>query len=162
MSSVLIDDEFLAAELPDGFERIPHKELETLMGIAYACMWGARDQANHMIVCVSWKDSNKVLTKLVSEKTYAKQVNNNFRKQYRANSYRCDEFFSCNVAGADHQAHGFRFCYEVKGIRQSGEILVFKHGIRCYTMRYFTRTDVADKNLPAYEAILDSLEVRRG
>jgi hypothetical protein len=29
-------------------------------------------------------------------------------------------------------------------------------------MRYFTRTDVAEKNLPAYEAILDSLEVLRG
>jgi hypothetical protein len=29
-------------------------------------------------------------------------------------------------------------------------------------MRYFTRTEVVDKNLSAYKAILDSLQIRRG
>jgi hypothetical protein len=162
MDSVLIDNEFLAARLPEGFERIPHNELETMMGITYDCMWGVRDRARLMMVCITWKDSSKVLTKLVSEKAFAKQVNDTYRRQYRTSGYHCDEFFLRDVAGSDHGAHGFRFGYDAQGIAQSGEILVFKHGIRCYTMRYFTRTDVAEKNLPAYEAILDSLEVLRG
>jgi len=159
MESILIDSEWLAAELPDGFERIPHKELETMMGFSYNLMWGSRDTQRHMILCVSWKDSNKVLTKLVREKSYIKQVHNTYKLRFRKLGYRRDEFFACTIDGADHEAQGLRFAYTIEGIPHRGETITFKRGIRCYTLQYLTRTETADANRPTYEAILDSLKV---
>ena len=39
-------------------------------------------------------------------------------------------------------------------------MLVFKRGIRCYTLCYFTQTGSAGESRRAYEAILASLKVR--
>jgi hypothetical protein len=64
------------------------------------------------------------------------------------------------VRGASAQAQGFGFCYTVEGVSQEGEVLVFKRGIRCYTLCYYTRSEVAEANRPTYEDILESLEVR--
>jgi hypothetical protein len=160
MNTVLIDNEWLAASLPDGFVSMPHDELEKLMGFKYDCMWGTRDEARHMVLCVTWKDANKFLAKLVGEKAVAKQINEVFTKRYRKSGYTYDRSFARTVNGTDKQAQGFRFVYDVEGVAQSGQILVFKRGVRCYTLRYFTRTEVEEENQPTLEAILASFEVR--
>ncbi|MBO7673716.1 MAG: hypothetical protein J6S63_01750 [Atopobiaceae bacterium] len=163
MSSVLIDNEYLTADVAEGIEPIPHKELEERMGFSYDLMWGGHDESKHLLLCVMWKDSNKVLTKLVSAKSYVKQVNKTFAKRHRdkVRDYRCDGFFSRTVTGADKEAHGFRFYYVIDGVPQSGEVLAFMRGARCYTLCYYTRTETQDQNRPTYEAFVDSLEVAR-
>ncbi|MBQ9004362.1 MAG: hypothetical protein IJ087_21185 [Eggerthellaceae bacterium] len=160
METVLIDSEWLAVKPPRGFAPIPHDELEALMGISYDCMWGMRDPTRHMLVSVTWKDSNRLITKLGSEKVVAKRVDETFAKRYRKGGYHCEGHFERAVAGASAQAHGFRFSYTVEGIAQEGEVLVFKRDIRCYTLSYYTRTQVAAENHPIFESIVASLEVR--
>ena len=160
MKSILIDNEWLAAELPDDFERVPHGELETFMRFKYDSMLGVRDEARHMLICVTWKDTNKLLTKLVREKAYARKVDEAFSVRYRDRNYHCDGFLTRHVAGASGQAHGLRFSYEVDGVAWEGEVLVFKRDIRCYTLCYYTQWDSARESRRAYEAILSSLEVR--
>ena len=159
MGPVSIDNEWLSAVLPDGFVSVPHAELEAFMRFRYDCMWGVRDDARHMLICITWKDSNKLLTRLVSEKSWAKQVDETFSKRYRADNYRCQGFFTRNVRGASGGAWGFRFSYMTDGVAQDGEVLTFKRGIRCYTLCYYSQSDRAGENRPAYEAILTSLEV---
>ena len=61
MEKFLVDNEWLAMDQPDGFEHIPHDELETIMGYTYDRMWGMRDPDRHMIVVITWKDSGKIL-----------------------------------------------------------------------------------------------------
>ena len=160
MKPVLIDKEWLAVVPAEGFHPISHDQLETLMGLTYDCMWGMRDEARHVIVSVTWKDSNRLMTKLVSEKAFAKQVNETFAKRNCKDGYRCNGFIERTVAGASAPAQGFRFSSSVQGIAQEGEVLVFKRGIRCYTLTYYTRSAVADENRPIYEEMLASLEVR--
>lgn len=160
METVLVDNEWLAAELPDDFERVPHGELEAFMRFKYDLMWGVRDGMRRMLICVTWKDSNKLLSKLVSEKVFAKQVDETFSVRYRDRSYHCNGFISHSVVGASGEAQGMRFSYDVDGIAWEGEVLVFKRGIRCYTLCYFTQENSAGESRQAYEAILASLEVR--
>lgn len=160
MQKVLIDNEWLEVALPHDFATIEHKELETLMGIAYEHMWGVRSTERHALMSVTWKDSNKVLTKLVSEKSFAKRVNETFAKRYRAGGYACKGFFERAIAGAGGPAQGFGFSYTVEGIAQEGEVLVFKRGIRCYTLTYYTRSETAGANRAAYNGIVASLVVR--
>ena len=160
METVLVDNEWLEAEQPDDFERVPHGELEAFMRFKYDLMWGVRDEAQRMLVCITWKDSNKILSKLVSEKVFAKRVDETFSVRYRDRNYHCNGFISRSVAGASGDAQGLRFSYEVDGVAWEGEVLVFKRGIRCYTLCYFTQTGSAGDSRRAYEAILASLKVR--
>lgn len=165
MNPVLIDHEWLAATLPEGFESIPHDELETLIGARSEDMWGVRDRERHMMFIVTWKDSNKLLAKLMSEKGYAKQMNNRFatrciKRSADMSDYRCGGFFARDVTGATAQAQGFRFSYTVQAVEQGGEVLIFKHGVRCYALMYYTRLDVAEQNRSVYDAFLSTLEVR--
>ena len=160
MERVLVDNEWLAVLQPKGFQPIPHDELEKLMGIRYECLWGMRDLGRHMLISFTWKDSNKVITKLVSEKSFAKRVDETFAKRYRANVYRSDRIFERIVAGASGPAHGFRFFCSIEGVAHEGEVLVFKRGIRCYTLTYYTRAEAAVDAHPVFEEIVASLEVR--
>ena len=160
MKSVLIDNEWLSADLPDGFEAVPHDELEAFMGFKYDRMWGVSDTAHDTLICVTWRDSNKLVMKLASEKFFAKQVDETFSKRYRKCSYHCDSFFSRTITGADNAAQGLRFSYAPDGVRHKGEVLVFKRGVRCYTFCYYVNAETAEDNRPTYEGILDSLAVK--
>ncbi len=160
METVLIDNEWLAVRLLEGLERVPHGELESFMRFKYDLMWGVRNSAHRMLVCVTWKDSNKLVAKLVSEKTFVKQVDQAFTKRYRDRDYHCNGFLTRSVAGASGEAQGLRFSYMADGVAWEGEVLVFKRGIRCYTLCFYTQSDSAAESRAAYEAILTSLEVR--
>lgn len=166
MNPVLVDHEWLAATLPDGFETIPHEELEALLGVRSDCIWGVRDTERHIMMNITWKDSNKLLTKLMSEKSFAKQMNERYGKRCIKRSadmgnYRCGGFYERDVTGASARAQGFRFSYTVQGIEQGGEVLIFKRGVRCYALTYYTRLEVAEQNRSVYDVFLSSLEVRR-
>ena len=160
METILADGEWLAVTVPEGFEVIPHDELESLMGFKYDRMWGVRDAERHMVLSVTWKDSGKILTKLSSEKFLAKRADEVSAKRYRNRGYRSGGRFARAITGASAQAQGLRYSYEAEGIAHDGEALVFKRGARCYMLSYNTRSALAAENRPAYEAILDSLEVR--
>ena len=160
METVLIDNEWLAVGLPKGLERVPHGELEAFMRFKYDLMWGVRDNARHMLVCVTWRDSNKLITKFVSEKFFVKQVDEAFSKRYRDRDYHCKGFLTRSVAGASGEAQGLRFSYTADGVVWEGEVLVFKRGIRCYTLCFYTQSSSAAESRATYEALLASLEVR--
>ena len=157
METILVDGEWLAVSAPEGFVVVPHGELESLMGFKYDRMWGMRDTERHMMLSVTWKDSGKLLTKLASEKSLAKRVDETNAKRHREHGYRREGFFVRGVAGASAQAQGVRFSYDVEGVAHEGEALVFKRGVRCYTLSYSTRSALATENRPVYEAILESL-----
>jgi len=160
MEPTLVDGAWLGVTLPEGFVRVAHAELESLMGAEHACMWGVRDTQRKALICVTWKDSNKLLTKLVSEKSFAKQVDESFAKRYRRQGYRCEGYFVREVAGADNPAQGFSFAYVAEGVAHCGEVLVFKRGIRCYTLRYLANAAAAEANQPIIRCIVDSLNVK--
>ena len=155
MGKTYIDDGGLAIELPDGFAVLTQEKLQALYGMDYTEMWGARDESRHIAITVIWKDAAALLAKLASEESLAKRVEKALSKSYRASGYRCGEYFAACIAGKD--ARGFRYSYEPEGIPQECEVVVFRNGGRCYTLYYYTRTEVAQANRPAYDAMLASL-----
>ena len=164
METVLVDGEWLEMTLPEGFERVPHDELEAFMGFKYDRMLGVRDTARHMLMCITWKDSqNRIaqfFTKIVTEKMFVNRVDEAFGVRYRAGGYRRAERFERAVPGASAQASGFHFSYSAEGVARKGVAMVFKRDIRCYTLVYYTRAEVAEENRPVFEGIVESLEVR--
>ena len=155
MENTNIDGGKLFIALPGGFAILTPAELQALYGMDYDGMWGARDEARHMLVTVIWKDSGGLATKLADEKSLAKRVEKALSKTYRRLGYRCDGLLETRIAG--REAHGFRYSYQPEGISQSCEVVVFKDGKRCYTLYYYTRLEVALENRPIYDSLLASL-----
>ena len=158
MESVSIDNDSLAVDLPEGFYVVSLEHVQYLYGIDYVCMWGTRDDERHMVVNCIWKDSGNLITKLMSEKSLAKNAEKTLAKRYTNYQYACKGFFETTVAGT--AARGFRYFYECDGVGQDCEAIVFKHGKRCYTLYYYTRPELADENRPVYEEILASLTLK--
>ena len=78
MGEVFADGALLSIDVPQGFSILTLDELQTLFGLPYDNLWGVRNESRRMRLCLLWKDSNAVLTKLVSEKSLAKRVENTF------------------------------------------------------------------------------------
>ena len=86
------------------------------MQSASICVLGIRDEAHRMLICVTWKDSNRFLAKFVREKTYAKKIDESVSVHYRDRNHHCNGFLSHHVAGANGETHGLRFSYEVDSV----------------------------------------------
>lgn len=160
MNTMLIDDEWLEVTLPEGFDLMPHEEIESLMGFKYEQLRGMRDASRHMLMSITWKDAGKHLSKLVGEKLVVKQIDKNFARRGRKSGYHREEFLTREVTGARAPAQGFRFSYSADNVAQEGEVWVFKRDVRCYTLCYYTRSAEAAANKPVWEGILSSLVVR--
>lgn len=163
MEPILVDSEWLTVTMPEGFEPVPHDELEKLMGFKYDNLWGMRDKERHMLISFTWKDANKYLGKLASEKFLAKRIDETYAKRYHRNhDYRCNGFFERPITGSDVGAQGVSFSYTVENVAHEGEALVFKRdGRRSYTLVYYTGAADAAGNRPVYDGIVESLEVKR-
>jgi len=158
MGEVFADGALLSIDVPQGFSILTLDELQTLFGLPYDNLWGVRNESRRMRLCLLWKDSNAVLTKLVSEKSLAKRVENTFAKSGKTYDYACEGYFSREVAG--RTAQGFRCSYKLNGVLNTCEVLVFKRKERCYTLFYYTLADQANENLPIYEAMLESISIK--
>lgn len=145
----------LEVTCPDGFEIMGLDEVEKLYGIEYPDMWGMRDEDRHVIFTIVWKNSNKLLAKIVSAKTVVEQNEQKLRKTLKTNEYHCDEFFKTQVAGTE--AQGLRYSYTLEERSMIGEIIVVKNDITCYTIYYYSRVENAEQNRAVYEDILASL-----
>ncbi|MDO4806625.1 MAG: hypothetical protein Q4A07_05190 [Coriobacteriales bacterium] len=157
MSKVFVDDGRLSIELPDGFELMSSDLLQSIYGMEYMQMWGARDEGRHVAVTIIWKDSNALVSKLASQKALAKRVEKALAKAYRHKGYRVGNLFETNVAQRD--THGFAYACQIEGIPHECEVLVFKDGGRCYTLYYYAREECAQKNRSVYESMLASLSL---
>lgn len=158
MSEVFADGTLLSIDVPQGFSTLALDELQTLFGLSYDNLWGVRNESRHMRLCLLWKDSNAVLTKLASERSLAKRVESTFAKSGKTYGYACEGYFSREIAG--RTAQGFRCSYELNGVSNTCEVLVFKRKERCYTLYYYTLADQASENLSVYEAMLTSISIK--
>ena len=156
MKKATINEE-LELAYPDSFRIMSPDELRQAYGVDYADMWGIRDEERHAIVTVIWRESSELLLKLFGAHSLVKQYEKKLRKTYRDNDYRCDGFFDGMLAG--RKMDGLRFSYAHEGMRQIGEMLVFRRGACNYTLCYYTREDTAQVNEPMYAELLTSLSL---
>ena len=154
MQNALLHGE-LGFTYPDSFSAMSPEQLKQAYGMDYADMWGMRDEENHVVFTVIWKDSHEFLHKLASSASLAKRAEKALSKSFRKQGYACSGFFTREVAG--QEATGFGYSYEIQGITQSCETIVVQHGKCCYTLYYYTRSELAEANRAMYDALLASL-----
>ena len=68
---------------------------------------------------------------------------------------RCRDFYKRTICGVE--AEGFDFSYNVQGVAQKAQNIVFKHGKTCYTLYWVERAGGGSAGERALESILDTL-----
>ena len=151
----------LQVSYPDGFRQMDAEELGRLFPKQVATSWGIWDTDRHIVVTVLWNESNALLSKLVSNKDLAKRLRKHLTKAYANNGFRAQGIVKTEISGT--QACGFDFAYQVEGIDQVGEIMVFRHveghTCCCYTIYYYTREERAAQSREVLEEILASMRL---
>jgi len=154
MGKALVHDD-LRVTTPATFVEMSPGELSQVFLDNNPDRWGARDVRNHLMFVISWQDSNKLLAKLVSTNALIRRVEKLASKGYRDYGYQLDDFFTRDLCGLE--AEGYRFSYELQGIPQKAQNIVFKHGRTCYTLYWVERKGAGKHAERARELILDSL-----
>ena len=157
MQKALLNDE-LSVGIPFGFHVMDHGEEIRVFKEEAADRWAIWDTSRHIIVSVMWHVSNKFLVKFANTKDLVKRVEKQARKAYHANGYQAGEPYETQVCG--EQASAISYEYEMQGVGQVSEVLVFKHGACCYTVYYYARKSAAKKSRKVFQEILDSMELR--
>lgn len=144
--------------LPEGFRAMSTEELKRGYATDFERIRGYWDEEHHVIISITWNESSRLLVKLTSPKDLAKRAEKHLARSYKGLGYRNDGFFATEVAGQD--AQGFRYAYEIEGVAQSAETIVFMHGKCCYTLYYYTRSEDAARNVAIRDQAFASLAFR--
>lgn len=148
-------DETLVIQLPAGFRVMEKAEVQKVFSLDYQDLWGAWDEERHILLAIVWKDAPKLLGKLVSTKDLVDRAQKSLNKSYGTSGYHLDGRFDTQIAGCE--AKGISYGYLVKDISQDGEVIIFRHGRRTYTLYYYARTELAEQSQPIHDALLESL-----
>ena len=145
----------LSITVPEGFRDMSIDELQRLYTADIQTICGFWDEERHVIVVVTWNESNKLLAKIASVKDIAKRVEKAQSRALKGAGYRKDGFFDTTIAGM--AARGLRFGYTAQGIAQNAEAIVFIHDACCYTLYFYSRTENAAQDAVLQDEILTSL-----
>ena len=154
MQKAMVNDS-LEFVMPEGFRLMDHEELVQAYELDYPCMWGMRDEERHVVLSVFWKVNNKLLAKLATPKLVADSRQNTLRRILKGREPHFDEKFTCEIAG--QKAQGLRYGYVNKGNSYTCEYVVVMNGRACYTIDYYSRSDLAEANRPIYEEVISSM-----
>ena len=154
MGSTVLHDE-LSLSFPDSFEVMGDDELREGYLDDNPNRWGIWDRQRHVIIVVYWHDSNALLARMVSTKGLAERAERLMAKSYAGHGFQLGGFFEMEVAG--HEARGFSYRYDLRGVGQSAETVVLKHGKCCYTLYYYAREGGKPSDHEAFENVLESM-----
>lgn len=146
---------------PDGFHEMDGDELRRAFGDQTPNRWGIWDTERHIIVSVTWHESNARLSRLASTKALARRVQKHAAKTYANQGYQAGGLFGIELCGME--AWGFDYRFDVGDTGQVGKVLVFKHvegsACCCYTVYCYTREELAVASAEVLEAIMASMRI---
>lgn len=154
MGKALVHDD-LRVTTPATFVEMTADELRQAFLDDNPNRWGARDVRHHVMFVISWQDSNALLARLVSTSALIRRAEKLSAKGYHDYAYQLGGFFKRSLCGLD--AEGFDFTYELQGVTQKAQDIVFKHGKTCYTLYWVERTGAGKSGERMRESILESL-----
>ena len=157
MQTALLNDE-LSVGIPNGFHVMDHGEEIRVFQEHTEDRWAIWDTQRRIIISVMWHVSNKFLVRFASTKDLIQRVEKKARKAYAASGYQAGEPYETQVCGT--QAHAIRYEYEIGGVAQVSEVLIFKHETSCYTVYYYARKNAERKSRKVFQQVLDSMELQ--
>jgi hypothetical protein len=144
-------------QYPDSFRIMTAEELTKAYQSDYNNRWGIVDEESHMVFCIYWNTSNKLLAALVDSKTICKSTEANIRRMMDSREYKLDGFRDLTISGK--KCTGFRHRYILQDIRYVSDVVVMKKGNVCYTFYCYTREECEAANRDTLEGILKSIRL---
>ena len=153
MNTVTINNE-INLSYPDSFNEMGEEELAKYFGSPQN-RWGAHDAENHVVLSVGWT-KKKLLSFLADAESALigaeARLSRNLVNYQRITSYK-------PKLGKKKKARAIRFEYRVNDSVSIhvGDLVVFKHKKKIYSVYYICRKSKAAEVLPAFEEVLKSI-----
>ncbi len=144
-----------AMPVPDGFHVMSEEELTKLFMKPDPDRWGIWDQERHIMLTLEWKKYSPLALKMTNVKNIAARNEQLMRKALKKYSYQPEGAFSGRIAGLE--AEGYRYLYQVQGIEQTAECLLFAERSLVYRMTCVGRVENRAANRAFFESIVDSV-----
>ena len=154
MSTTQLNNE-LNLTYPDGFKVMTPEDLKQYKFFEEAPGFCINDADRHIIISVSWRQSNPFVAMLVSSADIAKNMEAKIRKPMGQYGYTLEGFMSREVGGKT--ADGYRYAYEVKGIGMVGESLSLKSGGNFYYIHSYFRQELREPSLQVLDKVFTSV-----
>ncbi len=145
----------VSVTLPDSFTPMTEAELCRVFQNNDPGRWGARDQENHIMLTVMWKNYPPLLSKLAGLKSVCAKNEQLNARGYAGHGYQCGGFFSREVDG--FPAEGYSFSYRVGDILQSAETVLFKLDKAVWSVTCVGRAENRSADHETFSEILDGI-----
>lgn len=154
MKTAIVNND-LTLSYPDGFREMKNDELIRHFSSAED-RWGIRDPKLHQIIS-AYKTGSKLFFVMKNVKTFAENACEALACSL--DGYRMTGSFSTRVCGK--KARGFSFEYTADSeVAQSGELVVFRHGMRFYALYYIVRTRDYSRLRYMFENCVNSIKAK--
>ena len=148
----------LKLSFPESFGVMDREELKTAYQNEHPDRWGIWDKEQHLMVTVIWHESPALLIWLFGDvKSVAKSTEFKVRHSLKGRSYSFEGYYDTSVCGK--KARGFRYRYNMEGIEQIGEMVVWIQKNCCYTFCYYARTENEEICHKRFEELLQGIEL---
>ena len=155
MSNIKVNNE-ISLTYPDNFKEMSPEELIKYFGSPNN-RWGVYDADQHIILSVGWMKAGffsfmwDAETMMVGAES---RLRRNLLNYQRISSFKMK-------LKPKKKCFGIRFEYRVndKKLVQVGDLIIFKHKGKVYSIYYITRKSNAAASRPAFKEVLDSITV---
>ena len=154
MNNVKINNE-LNLTYPDGFFVMDEEALTKYFRTPQD-RWGVYNEAEHIILSVSWKKAG-ILSFFHDAESVLIDIEGRMRR--RLLNYQRVTEYKMNIA--KNKAYGVRFEYRVNDARivHVGDLISFKYKNKYYLIHYITRKENAGSARESFKATLDSISI---
>ena len=129
----------LTLEIPEGFQLMSADDLFKLYKENKYDRWGIWDRDRHIVITVSWQRVPALTSFLADVKSIAKRNQQLAEKGYAGHNYRGEGQFSAEAGNA--HLEGYRFSYDLQGVRQKAETLLMKYEKVIYNFTCVSREE---------------------
>lgn len=152
MSGIKINNE-LTLTYPDHFQQMGEDELTKYFS-SPKNRWGVYDEANHIILSVSWTKGG-----FFSFMTDAESMLTGVEARMCRNLLNYQRISSYQIKIAKKKAYAIRFEYRVNAAKlvQVGDLITFKYKGKFYAIHYITRKTNAGESRRELQNILNSI-----
>ncbi len=147
----------IAVRYPDGFKVMTEEDLAKAYQDDHKTRWGIMDEGSHMVFCIYWNESNRILVALADTKTICKNTEANLRRMMDSREYELEGFRDLSIGGK--KCPGFRHRYTLQDIRYVSDVVIMKKGNTCYTFYCYTKEECEAANRDVLEGILGSIRL---
>ena len=154
MEEIIISNRY-AVPCPPGFRKLSGKELEKLSMLGEGSSECLKNEEQHVMVSIGWKEINAFSGFLLRLIRPVKSVEASISRAMAPYGYRRETDLTRRIGGS--RAEGFRFTYTAGDVPMIGESYVIQEGKNLVFFHGYMQAELRGESLQVWSSLLDGV-----